>query len=728
MRNQSNNWRWSLMFAFAMVGIAATTSLAQEESSGDQASAGSVPIEQSIQSDDAAGGGRLTQDAAELFPQLATPDFGDQLSAGPDGFSDWQLTGASDDAAEADHGDAGSPAPKEAEPFRDGDYVVQWQAWIDAEPESDQAIAELVFRAVPDKGFHVYASSVTGEESSTAFALTDKSDMAVGAPNTKNEVVSKVLFEGLPPIRFHEGTVTWRLPVRISANSQTGTAELKGLITYQACTDTSCRQPVALEFVAPMKIDVAAKSAAAAGPIRLTSTAFGPAADQAASLNWVDKAIESEPVDAAAPVPSIDQPEDEYSFATMLFFAFIGGIILNVMPCVLPVVGLKVMSFVEQAGEDRKRVFMLNMVYALGILSVFALLAVLAVVAGLSWGEQFTFFPLKLGLTLVLFALALSYLGVWEIPVPGMASGKVSQDLQQREGYAGAFSKGIFATILATPCSGPLLGTIFGLSIFLSGPEKFLVMMTVGLGMAVPYLLIGLNPKLVAWLPKPGGWMETFKEFLAFLLLGTVAFFFAGFADDLKLPVFVSLIGVWFGCWIIGRVPNWETVQKRLFAWAGGLAAAAVIGIGSFVALAPVDDEMGWVPYSEARLQALHDEGRTVMLDFTASWCVNCKINSKFAIDTEKTRELVDELDAVPMLADWSDRNDQIKSKLAELRSNSIPLLVIFPGSDPAEPIILRDLVSQTSVLDALRKAGPSVDSQIAKGSGDTSRQLVTTR
>jgi len=674
-----------------------------------------------------------TQEARELFPQLS---LGDDSGLG----TGWQFTGQADDetvAADAPAAESAADAPaKNSTTFRDQDYVVQWTAWIDDSTADEKGDAAIVFRADPDAGFHVYASSVSGEESSTGFVLTDKAGLLVGAPETKSETVSTVLFEGLPPIKYHEGDVTWRLPVTLTDDAAGGDATLQGMIIYQACTDTSCRQPMALKFAVPLKVDAQAGTIRAGEAVRLTATSYGAAADEAATIRWVDRpGGDDEPVDATVAPGGVGTGgggAGGYSLVTMLLFAFIGGIILNVMPCVLPVVGLKVMSFVQQGGEDRRRVFMLNMVYALGILSVFVVLAALAVGVGFSWGQQFTFFPFKLGLTLVLFALALSYFGVWEIPVPGMAAGKTSQELQSREGYPGAFAKGIFATVLATPCSGPLLGSIFGLSILLSGPQQFLVMMTVGLGMALPYVIIGLNPKLVAWLPKPGGWMETFKEFLAFFLLGTVAFFFAGFKDELKLPVFVSLIGVWFGCWIIGRVPSWDRIQKRTMAWIGGLSAAAVIGFAAFATLSPRDpgDELiAWEPYNESRLQSLQAEGRTVMLDFTASWCVNCKINTAFAIDTEATKEMIEQLDAVPMLADWSDRSAEIKEKLTELNSNSIPLLVIYPGSQPDQPIILRDLVSQSGVLAALEQAGPSVAEGVATKTDDSSstQRFVTT-
>ncbi|MEM9643701.1 MAG: thioredoxin family protein, partial [Planctomycetota bacterium] len=160
---------------------------------------------------------------------------------------------------------------------------------------------------------------------------------------------------------------------------------------------------------------------------------------------------------------------------------------------------------------------------------------------------------------------------------------------------------------------------------------------------------------------------------------------------------------------------------------AGAIAAAAVIGFGAFSSLSPGEENIPWEPYSEARLAQLQAEGRTVMLDFTASWCVNCKINTKFAIDTEATKELIEELDAIPMLADWSDRNEQIKSKLAELQSNSIPLLAIYPGSTPSEPILLRDLVSQASVLEALKQAGPSVNGAVAESNVPSFSRLAST-
>jgi suppressor for copper-sensitivity B len=676
---------------------------------------------------------------------------------------------ASPVASAASAGDAEKNAPAVdpvGKPFRDDEYVVQWSGILTPSELQPGQRGALKFTAKPDVTYHVYRAAIDDSDSSTNFAVTDKGGLKIGRPETPAPVITQTLLPSLPPFHYHKGPVTWTLPIEVPAGAAAGEHTIEGLIAYQACTDNSCLRPVALKF--SVAVTVAASSPAtgtSSASVTMVSAKSSDALDAAASENWVDK-IEPAPVapqssgdpsdttsgdpsattsagasDAAtadratggvaaspqsatqsvASQESLPSDSQGKSFAGLLVFAFIGGVILNFMPCVLPVVGLKVMSFVKQAGEDRGRILKLNIVYMLGILSVFAILAGLAVLLNFSWGQQFTFIEVKLGLTVLLFALALSYLGVWEIPAPSFAAGKKSQELEGREGYVGAFSKGAFATILATPCSGPLLGYIFGTTFGLSPAQTIVVIMTVGFGMSVPYLIIGARPELVSWLPKPGAWMETLKEFLAFLFLGTVAFFFAGFSDEHKLPVFITLIGVWFGCWIIGKVPNWASFQKRVTAWTAGIVSAAVIGIAAFQ-LTGGEATLQWVDYDEQQLAKLQDEGRTVMIDFTADWCVNCIVNYEVAIDTEETRKLLAELNAVPMIADWSDKsNTAIPAKLQELKSRSIPVLAIYPGSRPNQPIILRDLVSQSSVLEALRRAGPSVSAPSTSSSAESS-------
>lgn len=625
-----------------------------------------------------------------------------------------------------------------AKPFRDGDYAVKWTAFVFPTTVKAGQWGELIFTAEPDAAYHLYETAVDDADLSTNFVVTEKSGLQIGKPVANRPVIQK---KGFLPYGYFKGKVTWRIPFMVPTTTKPGSKTIGGMIAYQACTDGSCLQPQALKFKATLAVGESTVETPAA--VMLTSGRSGEAKDTAAETKWVDpiskpantpKSPAADDIsstgagtdtDASPPLGSktkgdvaranttatVDsESEASTAFALILLLAFFAGLILNVMPCVLPVVGLKIMGFVSQAGEDRKRILTLNLAYVLGIMAVFALLAAVAAASSFGWGQQFTLFPVRLGLTLGLFALALSYLDVWEIPVPGMAAGKTSQELQSREGLLGAFSKGVFATVMATPCSGPMLGVILGLTIGLPAIQTIIIVLTVGIGMSSPYLLIGFRPKLIAWLPKPGDWMVTLKQLMAFLILAAVAFFFAQFNDAHKVPVFVSLIAVWFGCWIIGQVPNYEALDKRIMAWIGGITAAVVLSLGAFHYLQQVK-ELDWQDYNEARLQELRNDGKTVLVDFGAKWCVNCIVNYEIALNTATTAKVMDELGAVAMYADWTDPDEQIKKKLEELNSRSIPILVIYPGDRSKKPIIMRDLVSQRAVVDALRQAGASVGS-----------------
>jgi thiol:disulfide interchange protein len=404
-------------------------------------------------------------------------------------------------------------------------------------------------------------------------------------------------------------------------------------------------------------------------------------------------------------------PSGKIDFATLgmyMGFGLLGGFILNLMPCVLPVIGLKVLSFVQQGGESRGRIFALNLWFSAGLIAVFLVLATAAAFANLGWGEQFTLLWFKVTMVAVVFAFALSFLGVWEVPIPGFAQSSTSSKLQQKEGPAGAFFKGVFTTLLATPCSGPFLGSTFGYTLAQPPIVTYVIFLSVGLGMALPYLVIGTFPGLVRWLPKPGAWMDTFKQVMAFFLLGTVVFLFTTIPADYFIATLALVVGVWFACWIIGRVPVYESAGKQLTAWAGGVAAATVVGLFAFMFLGPVKELLDWQPYSPEALAKLQSEGKTVMIDFTAQWCPTCKWNLKTAINTPRVKELVEKNQVVPVLADWTDKGPTIEAKLEELNSRSIPLMAIYPAGKPGEVIVLRDLLLESQVIDALEKAGPS--------------------
>jgi thiol:disulfide interchange protein len=279
---------------------------------------------------------------------------------------------------------------------------------------------------------------------------------------------------------------------------------------------------------------------------------------------------------------------------------------------------------------------------------------------------------------------------------------------------------GVFTTLLATPCSGPFLGPVLGYTISQPPLVTYRVFGSIGVGMGLPYLLIGIFPSLVSWLPKPGQWMETLKQLLGFVLLGTVVWLVSSLKSEYFIPTLATLFAVWFACWIIGYVPEYAPLRNRLSAWVGGIAAAVVVGWLSFAALAPSEYSLAWQPYSQQALAIARAQGKTVLVDFTANWCFTCKANLKFSIDRPDVKDLVEKNGVVALKADWTDGNPTITQALTELNSRSIPLLAIYPADMNREVIVLPDLLTPGKVLDALSEAGPSLDQPAAAIANET--------
>jgi thiol:disulfide interchange protein len=213
----------------------------------------------------------------------------------------------------------------------------------------------------------------------------------------------------------------------------------------------------------------------------------------------------------------------------------------------------------------------------------------------------------------------------------------------------------------------------------------------------------------------PGEWMNTFKHLMGFVMLGVVVYLFSTLGKDYYIATLAMLTGVGFGCWWIGRVPGYEERSKQVWAWGSGIAAAALIGFLSFQFLGPVERLYPWKHFSNAELATLQKGNKTVMLDFTASWCLNCQLNFRRAINTQKVKEAVEKNGVVAVEANWTEPNPELEAKLTELNSQSIPVLAIYPAGRPQDVIILRDLVSVKEVVEALEKAGPSESATKAK-------------
>jgi len=526
----------------------------------------------------------------------------------------------------------------------------------------------------------------------TIIVLQDNGGFKQGAIQTVGSL--KTLSEDGQPDAFYEGGVTWNLEMTVPADAKVGVHTLSGAIGYQTCREGGCLPPVVARFT----IEVPVEAASVAGQQPLWFSASPTSYSEIATLSANSEA-----------------PSRSRSLLLMLGAALLGGLILNAMPCVLPVIGLKILGFVEQSHDHRSRVFMLNMWFSLGLISVFWVLASLAVFLGLGWGEQFTQPWFVTAMAGLVFVMALSFLGVWEIPIPGFVGSGGAQQLASREGMSGAFAKGVFTTVLATPCSGPFLGPVFGLLLRESPAVVYAVFTCVGLGMASPYLIIGAFPQLIRVLPRPGAWMDTFKQLMAFVLLGTVVYLFTSISSDYFIATFAMLVGLWLGCWWIGRTPLTAELQTKLIGWGTGAAMAAAVGWFSFSYLTPIQELFDWQPYSQQTLAKLTSEGKTVFVDFTANWCPTCKANERLVINTAPIKELVDELGVVTLKADWTRPSDDIKSSLERLNRQSIPVYAIYPADRPNDPLILSDLISKQQLLDTLRKAGKSRTAALPK-------------
>jgi thiol:disulfide interchange protein len=528
-----------------------------------------------------------------------------------------------------------------------------------------------------EAGWHTYSTTQKEGVGSTTTTITLTKGKAlrpigdVFHPDRAPELTASRT-DNLEPKEVYHGQVTWTRRFKFEPQPGQNGFGIEGKIHYGVCNEATCLPPKSIVF----------------------------------SLGNVDAAGPLPP-----PLPDDTQSETNASFVSSegsLWFylatAFLGGIILNVMPCVLPVLAIKVLSFVQQAGESRSRIFLLNVAYTVGVLAVFLTLATLAVTLKIGWGGLFQQTRFNLVMACVVFAMGLSLLGVFEIPVPGLVGSAAGSN--QREGLAGAFLTGILATLLATPCTGPVMATAIGWSIGQPAIIVYLICGVMGLGMAAPYLLLGLFPQFVRWLPKPGNWMIRFKEFAGFVLLGSVIFIISFTDKKYTIPLLVMLLGVALGLWMIGNLYDINSrIRHKMTVRLTALALTALICWAGFSLTGENKHSLAWEPFSEARVAALLKEHKTVLIDFTAEWCTTCHVNEYLALDTKETKELVEQHGIVPLKADFTNESAEIKRWLNRFKQAGVPLVVIFPGERQKNPIVLDGVYTQGTLLEKLKEA-----------------------
>ncbi|MBX9880267.1 MAG: thioredoxin family protein [Candidatus Obscuribacterales bacterium] len=422
--------------------------------------------------------------------------------------------------------------------------------------------------------------------------------------------------------------------------------------------------------------------------------------------------------------------EQSTNFFTYIAFAFIGGFLLNLMPCVLPVISIKVLSLLEQSRDEPKEILKSGLIFSSGIIASFMFLAVLVLALksfgqSIGWGFQFQHPAFLIAMSTVVLVLSLSLMGLFYVSAPTQAQSGVDR-VANREGALGTFGKGVLATLLSTPCTAPFLGTAIGFGFSQPAWVLLTIFFVVSLGMASPYILLTAQPKWMCYLPKPGPWMEQFKEAMGFLLLATVVWLLSVLGQQVGLigvlNTLAFLLAVSFATWITGRFINLSSSSKRKFTtWAVALAICAgayqiflpavfQAANSSTTETATLEEENGiiWMPYKTELLDKMLRSGKTVFLDFTADWCLTCKVNEKTVIATKPVIDKFKSLGVVTMKADWTKQNPDIGALLQQFGRSGVPLYVIFPGNDPEHPIVLPEVITQSLVLEKLDLAGKS--------------------
>jgi thiol:disulfide interchange protein len=429
----------------------------------------------------------------------------------------------------------------------------------------------------------------------------------------------------------------------------------------------------------------------------------------------------------SAPIVSAGGAAPAQGVFTFLLFGFIGGIILNLMPCVLPVISLKIFGFIQQAGQSRRKILRSGVAFTTGIFAWFIGLALLLIAlkaAGhdITWGGfQFTNAYFVLALSVIVLVFALNLFGVFEISLPqSITRGLLSTT--ERKDDLGSFAQGVFATVLATPCTAPFLGTALGFA-FSQSPAVILAMfVAIAAGMSAPYLLLSAQPAWLRFLPKPGPWMLHVKQFMGFLLLATLLFllYVIGAQRGLEGAIWAScfLLVVSVACWMKGAfvVPT-ASVFKRSLVLVLMLVLLLGSGIyligGKFGNLASADTRPrgDWQPFSPERLQAELAQGHSVFVDFTAAWCLTCKFNEANVLESAEVRDAFQRHAIVKLKADWTNGDPTITKLLQQFGRPGVPLYVLYSGKNE-EPIVFPELLTKAMVIEKLDAAARRVASQ----------------
>ncbi len=488
------------------------------------------------------------------------------------------------------------------------------------------------------------------------------------------------------PVYIYKKQTSVCIPFQVNT-TQEGTYSLSITVEALLCDDVSCT-PVQKTITQTIRVDAKAPEFN-----KMVYDVFKEPKEITPTVNADSTSGDFTVIDVGSATPM--------NLLYGIIFGIIAGFLLNFMPCVLPVISLKLFSFVSYSNNDHSKIRIMGSLFTAGILTSFLVLSSLAAFAGYNWGELFQHHTFVIVMSSIIFALGLSFFGVYTFTIPYVPQ------LQSANVYLDSYFKGIIATLLATPCSGPFLGATLAWSLTQHPVIIFIIFINIGLGMSLPYLLLSFYPSLIRFIPKPGDWMITFEQIMGFLLIATSIYLLTLLDSGslVKALWFLLLLSIAFWQW--GRFGN---ITKQLMQRIVSFIVLILLIVGSATTLFTLQkntstDEISYTQFDWEAI-ASRKNSQIAMVVFTADWCPNCKFVEATALASQEVITFIQANSIQVYKADITTKNQQAENILQRLGSRSIPFVAIFPkGDNFSRPIILRDIYTAKDVLNALQKA-----------------------
>ncbi len=619
------------------------------------------------------------------------------------------------------------------------------RAELSSQPLIPGKPAEIVVELTINRAYHVQSAFAPAPYIAAQVMPASTEGLAFGVIEAqKGTDIPTPPALGSGTLSVYQGKAYFLIPVTVAVDAAAGERTLDIAVRTQACDDTTCLPPKTLRLQVKAKIGTAADT-----PVE-TDPALTAAAHKAEFLPMPIKEAATTPAVQTAPAaagPGMDVPllnaeqqlavikarpyqpfnsEKEEPIAVILLSALLGGLILNVMPCVLPVIPLKALSFVQHAHGNHRVAMLHSLAFSAGIVTLFVALAVVLRTGGLFYGQQFQSPAFLITMALFVVALALSMLGVWTINPPQMVyklEAKIAEASSGPQGldyaaprepggaraFLGSYGNGLMATLLATPCSAPFLGPVFAWAFTKPMWLTALALAVVGVGMSLPYFVLAAFPKLLARVPRAGRWSELLKQGLGIVMLGVGIYLITRIPNTrLWFWGLIASLAIALVCWGWGQIPSLTMTVRRIWTIRAVVLAIGLLmgaGIMTLAANAARPADGRWVPFNVALLDKALKDGRPVVVDWTADWCINCQAVDVAVLSREETQKAFVDSNALLLRADLSEDNPPATELNRKLGGEAIPVLAIFSPSRPEQPVVLRDIYSQARVIAEIQAA-----------------------